>query len=179
MKPLAKSGSIIADCIALAAFLLAAAIFAWSASATLGLRAQIAAAAVSAQSAADKAASLGLQEQFVSETTGARADLESLAIPNGGDAGFISEVESLGTAAGVNATISGVSAVAPVGSVNPGSLTFTASVTGSYAGCLRFLQLVETEHVALSLPSVSFAYDSGSGEWSGTMTIDALSFDSP
>lgn len=111
-------------------------------------------------------------------TRASRAALSTLVIPTGGNAAFISSLEALGRATKTSAKTSSITAAAPSGT-DPGSLSPVVSFSGSYGAVMRFVALVETEHAALLMSSLSLQYDEASTQWQGALTLSALSLDTP
>ena len=105
-----------------------------------------------------------------------RARLSALVIPAGGNAAFIGTLEALGTTARVSAAVSSISAAPPAG-VKPGKLDLTVSFSGSYAQVQRFMQLLETLSLSLTVGNLSLQHDGFS--WSGSISLSVLSFDTP
>ncbi len=132
-------------------------------------------------SLADKRAQEQALESAVrvaSETKTQRSALQNLVIPKGGSGAFIASVESLAAEAGVSSSVFSVDAQAPRGDT-PGTLTLSVQYSGSYAGGVRFLRLVETMPASVSVSSFSLGYSTVSKKWEGTFQFSALSYDSP
>ncbi len=106
----------------------------------------------------------------------ARTRLSELAIPPGGNVAFIGTVESLGKIARAGMTVSSVSAIAPAGA-KPGKLELSIRFSGSYAQSLRFVKLLETLPLSLSISELSLQHDGSS--WAGTVSLSVLSLDTP
>ena len=75
-------------------------------------------------------------------------------------------------------SVSSITATAPKADT-PGALALALQVSGDYAACMKFLQLVETQGVALAVSSVSFSYNAANKRWQGSILFSALSFDKP
>jgi len=116
--------------------------------------------------------------RIASATKTQRAALSAFPLPLNGGAAFIANIESLGRTANAAATVSSVTATAPQGA-QPGVLSLSAHFSGSFIACMRFLQLVETMPASVAISTTALNYDAISGAWSGTLSLSALSFDTP
>ncbi len=174
-----RSASLLLDLLALLALIAALGALSWSVITVFSLRGDVDAANASADAAAGTAAHLEGSASLASQTAADRATLASLIIPTGGDAALISSLEALAAREHVLFTVTSVNTTAPQGTSTPGTLTLLANLSGSYANDIHFLQLLETEHLALSIPAVSLSYAQGGSTWSGSLTLLVLSYDSP
>jgi hypothetical protein len=177
MRPTVFSTIIIS--IAGSVFLLSATAFGLGVWKVASLRETADAARAKAADDAAKALVLRKQVSFASKSAAIREQVDSLAIPVSGDAAFISNVETLASSQHVDVSVSSVSATGPSKSGEPGTLSLVLQLSGSYVACMRVLQLLETLPVAVSVPQVQLSYDSKLGSWSGSISLIALSYDSP
>ena len=137
-------------------------------------RAAAARAAV-VQNAAKSEALQAMSREAVT-TKDARALLEGFALPQDGNAAFISDIERMAKSAGVDASVESVSAVPPKGN-SPGTLALDVRFSGPYARCVQFVSLIETLPVATRIRTLTLQHDESA--WNGTVSFSSLSFDTP
>jgi hypothetical protein len=160
------------------AFAAAASVLAAGAWQVLSIRAEADAARGEALQNEVKALELQAGAVLAARTKAARSALSERSIPAGGAAGFLSAIEDLAAAAQVTISVSSLTATPPTDSA-PGALMMAVQMSGSFPACMRFLQLLESQGVALSIPTVVLSHDASGGRWRGNLTLSALSFDKP
>lgn len=107
-----------------------------------------------------------------------RQMLAQHAIPEDGGAAFIESLDGLAKVSNVEAEIQSVNATEPAG-FKPGTLLLSLRFSGTYQAADRFLRLLETRPEGVTISALSLAYDEASKHWSGTLSLAAISFDTP
>lgn len=162
-SPRIRSGLIV---ISASALVVSAGLYAYLYHDTLALTEHAIAARASVQAEAERQKVSKDILALASSTAAARARLGTLFVPADDAVAFIQSVESVGSASGATVAISAISASLPDGA-KPGTIgTITAhvSVSGSWSGVMRALELLEDLPYRSSVEKVSLATSIPAGD---------------